>query len=106
MPPETVEVSVPSPRALAKPGSQTSERKTKSRFSFTKSKLNEATLPLVEKIKLLVVENPNDGVRQLKKKLHSQRFGFESVGFFKIRDILKKYNLETKEKRYRFYRSR
>lgn len=106
MTPENVEVSVPSPKALAKPASKSGERKAKSRFSFTKAKVNEATLPLVEKIKLLVVENPNDGVRQLKKKLHSQRFGFESVGFFKIRDILKKYNLETKEKRYRYYRSR
>lgn len=104
--PESVEVSVPSPKALAKPGTQTGERKAKSRFSFTKPKVNEATLPLVEKIKILVIENPNNGVRQLKKKLNSQRFGFESVGFFKIRDILKKYNLETKEKRYRFFRSR
>ena len=104
--PESVEVSVPSPRTLAKSSNQASDRKAKSRFSFTKTKVNETTLPLVEKIKILVVENPNDGIRQLKKKLYSQRFGFESVGFLKIRDILKKYNLETKEKRYRFYRSR
>lgn len=104
--PDAVTVSVPSPRVIAKTTTQKSERKTKSRFSFTKSKINEATLPLVEKVKLLVVENPNDGVQQLKKKLNTERFGFESAGYFKIRDILKKYNLETKEKRYRFYRSR
>ena len=104
--PDSVEVSVPSPKTLAKSGTNKSERKTKSRFLFTKPNVNEATLPLVEKIKILVIENPNDGIKQLKKKLNSRRFGFESVGYFKIRDILKKYNLETKQKRYRFYRSR
>jgi len=104
--PEKVEVSAPPPRAMAKSVTQKGERKTKSRVSFSKSQVDELKLPLVEKIKILVVENPNDGVRQIKKNLNTQRFGFESAGFFKIRDILKKYNLETKEKRYRFYRSR
>ncbi|UCE08164.1 MAG: STAS domain-containing protein, partial [bacterium] len=104
--PDSVAVSIPSPKTIAKASANKGERKVKSRFSFTKPKLNEATLPLVEKIKILVIQNPNDGARQIKKKLNSQRFGFESVNYFKIRDILKKYNLETKEKRYRFYRSR
>lgn len=104
--PEAVQVSVPSPRVMAKSSSQKGEKKPKSRVSFTKPKVDESKLPLVEKVKILVIENPGDGVRKIKKKLLTQRFGFESVGFFKIRDILKKYNLETKEKRYRFYRSR
>lgn len=104
--PETVEVAAPSPRTMAKAVTQKGDKKTKSRVSFAKPKLDESKLPLVEKVKILVIENPNDGVRQIKKNLHTQRFGFESAGFFKIRDILKKYNLETKEKRYRFYRSR
>jgi len=104
--PEAVAVSVPSPRTLAKSTDQKGERKTKSRISFSKTKVDEDRLPLVEKIKLIVIENPNDGARQIKKKLNTKRFGFESVSFFKVRSILKKYNLETKEKRYRFYRSR
>ncbi len=103
---DAVAVSIPSPKAMAQKTSPKSERRPKSRHSFSKPKINEATLPLVEKIKLIVVENPNDGSKQIRKKLNSQRFGFEKVGFFKIRDILKKYNLETREKRYRFYRSR
>lgn len=104
--PDSVAVSIPSPKTVAKASTQKSERKIKSKFSFSKPKVNEAKLPLVEKIKLLVIENPNDSARQIKNKLNTQRFGFEAVGYFKIRDILKKYNLETKEKRYRFYRSR
>ena len=103
---DAVAVSIPSPKAMAQKSSQKGERRPKSRQSFSKPKINEATLPLVEKIKLIVVENPNDGSKQIRKKLNSQRFGFEKVGFFKVRDILKKYNLETREKRYRFYRSR
>lgn len=103
---DEIAVSVPSPRMSAKTAAQKIERKTKSRISFARPKVDESTLPLVEKIKILVIENPNDGPLQLKKKLNTQRFGFESVGYFKIRDILKKYSLETREKRYRFFRSR
>jgi anti-sigma B factor antagonist len=98
--------SFPLSRTVAKASSSKGDRKIKSRQPFTKPKANETTLPLVEKIKILVVEDPNNGAWQIKKKLNSQRFGFENVGFLKIRDILKKYNMETKEKRYRFYRSR
>ncbi len=103
---DEVSLLVPSPRVIAKTAALKTERKAKSRISFAKPKVDETTLPLVEKIKILVIENPNDGIRELKKKLNTQRFGFESVGFFKIRDILKKYNLESREKRYRFFRSR
>jgi len=99
-------IAIQPPKAIARTTAQKTDRKTKLRFSVTKPKVNETTLPLVEKIKILVIENPNDGIREIKKKLNTQRFGFESAGYFKIRDILKKYNLETKEKRYRFYRSR
>lgn len=104
--PDAVEVSAPLPRVIASPIVKKGERKQKSRVSFTKPKVDESKLPLVEKIKIIVVENPNDGIWQIKKKLYTRRFGFESTGFLKIRDILKKYNLETKEKRYRYYRSR
>ncbi len=103
---DAVAVSIPSPKSIARATSQKGGQKTPSRMLFSKPKVDEATLPLVEKIKILVIENPNDGAWEIKKKLNTQRFGNVSVGYFKIRDILKKYNLETKEKRYRFYRSR
>jgi len=79
---------------------------TRSRFTFTKPKIDEATLPLVEKIKVIVIDNPTDGPLKIKKKLNTQRFGYEKVALIKVFNILKNYNLETKEKRYRFYRSR
>lgn len=103
---DAVAISIPSPKSMVRAASQKGEQKAHPRVLFSKPKIDEATLPLVEKIKILVIENPNDGAWEIKKKLNTQRFGNVSVGYFKIRDILKKYNLETKEKRYRFYRSR
>ncbi|NOZ61607.1 MAG: STAS domain-containing protein [Calditrichaeota bacterium] len=99
------EIEIALPREIAtKDGAK--ERRARSRFKFTKPKVDEAMLPLVEKIKLIVIEDPDGGVWQVRKKLNVKRFGFEKVSIFKIYDILKKYSLDTKEKRYRFYRSR
>ena len=97
-----LDFKAPSPKSIAIKGAPI----TRSRFTFTKPKIDEATLPLVEKIKVIVIDNPTDGPLKIKKKLNTQRFGYEKVGLIKVFNILKNYNLETKEKRYRFYRSR
>ncbi len=85
---------------------KTGERRQKSRFAFKKPEVDEAVLPLPEKIKAIVVDNPNDGPFKIKKKLNTQRFGFENVSIIKLYKIMKNYSLETKEKRYRYFRSR
>ena len=69
-------------------------------------KFDDADLPLTEKIKKLVVENPVIGTFSIKHALYSPRFGYTRVGFFKLRSILKRLNLDTKTKRYRYFRSR
>jgi len=101
-----MDFSAPSLKSVAIKTKDKNVQKTKSRFVFTKPNINEATLPLVEKVKVIVIDNPNDGVLKIRKKLNTHRFGFEKRGILKIFEILKNYNLETKEKRYRFYRSR
>jgi len=63
-------------------------------------------LPLNEKIKLLVIDNPLSGLWKIKNALNSSRFGYTRVGIFEVRKILKELDLDTKEKRYRFWRSR
>ncbi|HDP97651.1 MAG TPA: anti-sigma factor antagonist [bacterium] len=84
-----------------------SEKKSlKSKYAFKKPQVDEAKLPVAEKIKLIVIDNPNDGAIKIKKKLNTQRFGFEKVGILKVLELLKAYNLDSKEKRYRYYRSR
>jgi len=68
--------------------------------------ITPAEFPLVEKIKRIVVENPKGGVRSIRLKLRSETYGFSRVGWFRVRKILKELNLETRDKRFRFYRSR
>lgn len=106
---EKDEVTISSPALKTK--ERTSERKTdvklKKRWTTTvKPKANEVQLPLAEKIKAIILDNPSLGLFEIKKQLNTQRFGYHRVNIFKLRSILKNYNLETKEKRYRFYRSR
>jgi len=62
--------------------------------------------PLVEKIKMIIIENPFWGIKDICKQLKSEKYGSVHVSFLKMHSLLKKLNLETKEKRHRFYRSR
>ena len=68
--------------------------------------VDDVDLPLNEKIKKLVTENPLMTPWGIKRQLNSPRFGYTRIGFFKLRGILKRLGLETRAKRYRFYRSR
>ena len=61
---------------------------------------------LVEKIKLIVIEQPLKGAGYIRKRLRNEKYGNTKLGWVKIRSILKDLNLENKEKRFRFYRSR
>jgi len=62
--------------------------------------------PLMEKVKMIVVENPFWGILGICRQLRTEKYGHVRVGWPKMHSILKKLDLETKEKRYRFYRSR
>ncbi len=68
--------------------------------------LTDSELPLNEKIKKIVVENPSFGTLSIKRYLYSPRFGFVKIGFFRLRSLLRRLGLETKGKRFRYYRSR
>ncbi|MBN1893059.1 STAS domain-containing protein [bacterium] len=70
------------------------------------SKLAVKDYPLPEKIKLIVIDNPLLGVRKICKALNTPPFGNIKIGWLKMFRLLKQMNLETKEKRYRYYRSR
>ena len=68
--------------------------------------VSEASLPINEKIKRIVLENPILGVWSIKRMLYSPRFGYTRIGLYKLYNTLKKLSMETKAKRYRYYRSR
>ncbi len=64
-----------------------------------------AELPIQEKIKKVVAQNPLVGLFGIRKILRHEQFGNTKVGLFKLYRLLKELDLNTKEKRYRFYRS-
>ncbi len=86
-----------------KPAKKKAKSKKKNIYQ---EKVSEKDLPLVEKIKRIVVGNPIGTTREIKQQLRSERFGHVRINYFKLRSTLKKLNLENKEKRYRYYRSR
>lgn len=69
-------------------------------------KLSVRDFPLTEKIKMIVLDNPLLNIFQIKNQLGTPKYGEVKIGFFKLRAVLKELSLDTKEKRYRFYRSR
>ncbi len=76
------------------------------RITFSKPKIDERNLPLAEKIKLVIIENPSQGVGGILRDLNSERFGFTKLGWISAYRLLRKLSLDTKEKRVRFFRSR
>ncbi len=61
-----------------------------------------ANLSLEDKIKEIIREEPNLGAYGIKKRLNTEKYGFTKVGWFKVRSILSKLNLNSKSKRYQF----
>lgn len=67
---------------------------------------NPKYLPLAEKIKNIVIENPLSSFWQIKKQLKSERYGKVRITYWKLHSVLRELNLNSKERRMRFYRSR
>jgi len=82
------------------------DRKRKARAYSSNPEVSLKDFPLMEKIKLIVIENPFWGTRGICKHLRTEKYGSVRIGYLRMRSLLRKLNLESKEKRYRFYRSR
>ncbi len=63
-------------------------------------------LPLMEKVKRIVVDNPFLGTKGIVRELNTEKYGHVKINWFKMHSILKNLSLDTTEKRHRFYRSR
>jgi anti-sigma B factor antagonist len=70
-----------------------------------KPNVNAARLPLNEKIKRIISETPLISILQIQKELRQTTYGETQIGLFKLYRTLRVLNLNTKEKRYRYYRS-
>ncbi|HGY56241.1 MAG TPA: anti-sigma factor antagonist [Caldithrix abyssi] len=62
-------------------------------------------LPLPEKVKKVVAQNPLLGLLGIRKVLRHEHFGHTRVGLFELWRLLRRLDLDSKEKRYRYYRS-
>lgn len=62
-------------------------------------------LPVTEKIKQIISDYPQFGPNKIKKILRHPEYGSVKIGYFKVRAYLKELDLDTIEKRIRFYRS-
>jgi anti-sigma B factor antagonist len=78
------------------------EKKPQQPENFSKkaeSKKTDADLPLEEKVKKIIAISPDAGVTQIAKTLNSPMYGNVKVGWFALRKILKRLELDSKKKR-------
>ena len=61
---------------------------------------------LDDKIREVVVNNPDAGTLKIKKLLNSPMYGNVKIGFFELRRRLKQLNLDSKAKRVEYFRQR
>ncbi len=66
-------------------------------------KLSE--LPIYEKVKRIIAQNPLIGVWGIRKILKHEHFGYTEISLLKLRRLLKELDLNTKKKRFRYFRS-
>jgi len=64
-----------------------------------------ADLPVAEKVKKVISENPLVGLWDIKRILKHEHFGHTRIGVLKLWRLLKDLDLDNREKRYRYYRS-
>ncbi len=95
----------PSAQVISNRPVQTSSY-TNASSTFPKTELDVKKLPLTEKIKAAVIEDPQRGAFKISKALKSEKFGFTEASTLTVYKILRNLNLENNEKRNRFYRSR
>lgn len=77
--------------------------------SFEPTKYDRQTnikvMPIPDKIRAIVATNPEYSPWKIRKALREPEYGGVKVGYFKLRSLLKDLELDTKEKRFRYYRS-
>ena len=63
-------------------------------------KVEIADMPLADKIRHIVKENPEFGSLKIKRELNTARYGYTKIGWFGVRGELSKLNLNNRNRRY------
>lgn len=59
-----------------------------------------------EKLRQIIIENPDAGTFQINKTLNTPRFGNVKLGWFELRKYLKQLNLDSKKKRVAYFKQK
>jgi len=68
-------------------------------------KFNIKVMPIPDKIRDIVGRNPELSPREIRNMLKHPDYGNVKISYFKFKSLLKALDLDTKQKRYRYYRS-
>ncbi|MEE4312044.1 MAG: STAS domain-containing protein [candidate division KSB1 bacterium] len=66
--------------------------------------LHDKAMSVDDKIRKLVMENPEISSITMFQRLKSARFGNQKIGYFQLLKVLKKMNLNSKKKRVEFFK--
>ncbi|MBD3344375.1 MAG: FHA domain-containing protein [Chitinivibrionales bacterium] len=69
-----------------------------------KEEIDKQNLPVHDKIKMIILENPFFEDKEIRLRLASPEYGKVKIGRLKFRSMLKTMNLETREKRYQYFK--
>jgi anti-sigma B factor antagonist len=67
-----------------------------------KGEISTADLSLDDKIKTIILKNPEYGAYKIKKRLNTIDYGFMKIGWLVVRNELQKLGLNSKSRRYTF----
>ncbi len=103
--PVVVKADAPVTDAPSHPAPNRSKRSGAGK-QFQKREIDPKLLPITEKVKHTIIDDPRRGVLKVRKALREPKYGNTKMGPIQVYRMLRRLNLDSKEKRYRFYRSR
>lgn len=77
-------------------------RQTDTEMEFAERSSGAPAASIEEKIKKIVKAMPNAGTAQIAKQLNTPEYGYQKLGWFGIRRVLKQIGLDSKQKRMSF----
>mgnify|MGYP006279179819 FL=1 len=92
------------PQAPPPPARETGGEEQPGRRGAEQPAVDKWDLPLEQKIKSIIMEDPLGDERRIRRRLSDPDYGSEKIGRFKLRSLLKVMNLDTKLKRYQFFK--
>jgi len=101
--PQKMSVSSPAPETA--PKTQVEENRNREEYLDKMVSGEVEDKGVEEKIKQLIIENPENGSIKIMKELNTAKYGNVKLGWFKVVKYLKKMDLNSKKKRVEFFKT-